>query len=377
MKSESESGLVARVLSGDKAAFGDLIGRYQHTAKRVALGMVANEEVARDLVQEAMLRAYLSLRQLRDAERFGAWLYGIILNVCRSYVRDQRADFLSLEALVGGVYHETALPVASDPQEVAEARELHRLVLQAVNALSAKNRAATLLFYYDQFSLREIADILGISDVAVRGRLHKARRELRQQLARVYPDLHEPARIEPRRRKMVRVSIVDVVKHTPSGEEGEAKPPQHVVFLQDEAGERVLPIWVGPWEGQAIAMGLRDFQLPRPVTYEFTANLLQAAGAELEQVRIEALREETFYAVAKLRTGDDVREVDARPSDAMALALRLGTPIFVAEEVFERAGRPVGQEGGEEPQLGNGADRILEEIQQQIAALKPKPVGTT
>src|SRR6266567_7235517 len=116
--------LVALARRGNKDAFGQLIERYQHMVKCIALGIVSNEETARELAQEAMLQAYLSLDHLRDNARFKSWLYGITLNVCRSYIREQKTDFFSLEALMGGMYHDTwGFPSAViDPEELAEQR---------------------------------------------------------------------------------------------------------------------------------------------------------------------------------------------------------------------------------------------------------------
>lgn len=90
---KTDAELVALARSGDKDAFGQLIERYQLLVKRIAIGMVANDDIAQDLVQEAMLQAYLSLNHLQEDGRFKNWLYGIVLNVCRSYIRDQKAVF--------------------------------------------------------------------------------------------------------------------------------------------------------------------------------------------------------------------------------------------------------------------------------------------
>ncbi len=81
-----DAGLVARASSGDRDAFGDLVERHQPMAVRVAFRMVSNEDTARELAQEAILQAYLSLDRLRDRERFQSWLFGIVLNICRSHI---------------------------------------------------------------------------------------------------------------------------------------------------------------------------------------------------------------------------------------------------------------------------------------------------
>ncbi len=370
--------LVALARSGSKEAFGRLVERYQPMAHHVALGMVANEDIARELAQEAVLQAYLSLDHLRDEAAFRSWLYGIVLNVCRSYIRDQKTIFFSLESLAGGLQF-SAIPFSGpvpDPQEMAEERELHRLVVDAVNALSPKHRTAVLMFYYDQLSLQEIAAVLGISVVAVKGRLHKARRQLGEQLSALYSELDLAVRVKSRRIKMVKVTIADVVKQEQAGEQPGHPRTHYVIVLADEAGRRALPIWVGPWEGTALAIGLREFPVPRPLTFTFMAKLLEAAGAKLEKVHIHALKENTFYAVAQLRCGDRVQEVDARPSDAIALAVLTGNPILVAEEVLERAGVDIPAKVGEAPQLGKGIDGILEELQKEWYPAQPCPRPT-
>ncbi len=368
MEERADTELVALARAGDKGAFGHLIERYQPMARYIALGMVANEDIAQELAQEAMLQAYLSLDHLRDDRRFKSWLYGIVLNVCRSYVRDQKVDFFSWEAIAGGLQF-GAIPFSGlhpDPQEMAEEQELHRLVLAAIATLSPKNRAATLLFYYEQLSLQEIAAILGVSVVAVKGRLHKARNQLKQWLLPLFLETDHTQR----RKTMIKVTVADVVK-----QEREDKHFQVVVLL-DEAGRRALPIWVGPVEGQAIAMGLREYTPFRPMTFDFMAKLLQAAGVEVEEVRVEALKEDTFYAIVKLHCGDRVREIDARPSDAIALALRLGSPIYVAEGVWAKAGFDIPEETGKGPGLGQGLDDIVKEWEGEQQAFQSRPCPT-
>lgn len=149
VKEKTDAELVRLARSGDKKAFGHLIERYHSMAKGIAMSMVRNQDLAQDLAQEAILQAYLSLDCLRDDGRFGNWLYGIVLNVCRSHIRDSKGVFFSLEAMTGGLKFD-AIPfnaVVPDPVRVAEQQEIYSLVLEAVNALSPKNRTATLLFY--------------------------------------------------------------------------------------------------------------------------------------------------------------------------------------------------------------------------------------
>ena len=369
MEKKTDAALIALARSGDKGAFGILVERYQLMAERIAMGVVGHEEISRELAQEAMLQAYLSIDRLRNDGSFRSWLYGIVLNVCRSFLREQKAAPYSLEALTGGLRYEGVLFRDSepDPQEAAEAQELHKLVLGSVNALSTKNRVATLLYYYEQLSVREIAATLGVSVAAVKGRLHKSRTQLRELLLPAYPDKNMSTTPREGGRAMVKVTIADVTDRGYQDKETGLSYARYVVMLLDSDGRRILPIWVGPAEGRAIALGLRKPEVPRPMTFSFMARVLEALGAKLEEARIEELKGDTFYAVAKLRIGGRDREVDARPSDAMALAVQTGSPIYVAEEVMERAGFDIpeeAREAAEQQSQGKGIDRIVRESEE-------------
>ena len=368
--------LVGRIArSGDRSAFGALIEGHQAMARRVARGIVGHEETARELANEAMLQAYLSLDQLRDASRFQSWLYGIVLNVCRGHIREQQRAPLSLEEVTGGLRFE-AIPftgIEPDPHEVAESQELHRLVLGAVDALSPKNRAATLLFYYDQLSVREVAATLGVSVAAVKTRLHSSRARLRELLLPAYADLERPAPREKKEDKtMVKVEIVDVIAQKREDKETGASWTLHAAVLLDEEGRRVLPIWMGQAEGRAIAIGLKDLELPRPMTFAFMADLLDASGVQVEEVRVERLKDDTYYAVAKVRNGEVVSEIDARPSDGMALALHAGSPIYAADDVLQKAAMDIPAEVKDLRERTMGIDSILEQYYHATKPLHPE-----
>lgn len=294
MQIENDAALVRRARGRDKRAFGELITRHQAMVQRVAYKMMRDQELARDLAQEAILAAYLSLEHLRDDERFASWLYGITLNVCRSRLRERNVPTLSFEEIAGGLRFE-ALPFSSepDPQTIAETRELYERILDAVNALSKENRAATLLFYYDGLTLDEIVVILKISVGAVKGRLHKSRARLRQALFDMYADDVPRAPIRERSVKMISVQVVDVVAREYKRDDG-TTTPSWIIVLYDAERQRTLPIWVGPFEGESIAFGMAGEAMPRPMTYEFVAKLLTAANATIEAVRVDSLQEDIF-----------------------------------------------------------------------------------
>ncbi len=113
---------------------------------------------------------------------------------------------------------------------------------------------------------------------------------------------------------------------------------QHVVILRDLERDLYLPIWIGPWEANAIATRLQGMIPERPLTHDLLAAVVDELGATVREVVIVDLAEETFHARILLQAGERLVEIDARPSDALALAVRTGVRIYAAESVLDRAG---------------------------------------
>jgi uncharacterized protein len=110
-----------------------------------------------------------------------------------------------------------------------------------------------------------------------------------------------------------------------------------IIILRDQDGQRILPIWVGVFEANAIALQIENVQTPRPMTHDLLKNIIGDLSASVERIVVTDLKENTFYArIHLLRSGTAI-EVDARPSDAIALALRTQSPIFVEEAVIDNA----------------------------------------
>ena len=110
-----------------------------------------------------------------------------------------------------------------------------------------------------------------------------------------------------------------------------------IVVLKDVASDTVMPIWVGIFEANAIAIEIEKVAAPRPMTHDLTRNLIRHLNARLERVVITELKDDTFLAVLWLRQGDERVTIDARPSDAIALALRADCPIYVTDQVMQSA----------------------------------------
>jgi RNA polymerase sigma factor (sigma-70 family) len=351
---------VALAQEGNKNAFGVLAERYRAMTQRFAMRLIADEEIVCELAQEAILQAYLSLGNLRNPEKFWSWLCGIVLNVCRSYIRGRKITFFSLEAMMNGMqlFAVPLFNVPATPERITEERELHQIVVDAIEELPPKDRDVMLLFYYAQLNLREIVTVLDTSVGNVKVRLHRSRRRLREILQTQHPEI---VPLERRRKKMVKVTVADIVRQE---KQEEHEGLRYVIVLRDEAGKRALPIWIGVQEGRTIAAGLNEFTAPRPMTVNLFVNMLQAIGAQVQEIRIEQLKDKVFYAIVRIRNGKMVKEVDARPSDAIAVAVLTGSPIAVAEDVMEIGGIDIPEKvSGSAERIG--VDSIVTEVEDE------------
>jgi len=110
-----------------------------------------------------------------------------------------------------------------------------------------------------------------------------------------------------------------------------------IVILKDVGSETVLPIWVGVYEANAIALEIEKVTTPRPMTHDLIKNVLTGLDAQVHKIVVTELREDTFYAVIWLDRAGQIISIDSRPSDALALALRVDCPIFVEDEVLKNS----------------------------------------
>ncbi|MGH7340430.1 MAG: bifunctional nuclease family protein [Candidatus Rokuibacteriota bacterium] len=146
-----------------------------------------------------------------------------------------------------------------------------------------------------------------------------------------------------------------------------------VVILKEREGERVLPIWIGPSEASAIAMELAGMKFARPLTHDLLKQVIVGLGADLRKVIITQVKDNTYFAELHIYRGDQVLHVDARPSDSIAVALRLKAPIFTAEELLDLTTVDTG-EGATPPDEG---PRSLnpDELKSHLQALDPEDFG--
>ena len=182
MKTQDDAELVREVLAGRREAFTTLVHRYQDFAYGVAIGILSDFDLARDVVQEAFLSAYCDLGKLRDPDRFAGWLYGIVRHMSLRARRELENVRAVAEELV--LTGETVARPPS-PDQAVEEDEKRELVQQALQGLSEKSREAVSLYYVDGMSYADIAGLLDVTETAVQGRLQRARAKLREELAMV------------------------------------------------------------------------------------------------------------------------------------------------------------------------------------------------
>lgn len=133
-----------------------------------------------------------------------------------------------------------------------------------------------------------------------------------------------------------------------------------IIVLKDEA-QRVVPIWIGSMEAMAISMALNDIPFPRPMTHDLLVNVIRDMGGSVTRVEVTDIEEGTFYAEIIVSTGEKTIHIDSRPSDAIALAVRVECPIYVGDAVFDVAGTRY-EEAGEGVIKAEDSDKWMEEL---------------
>jgi bifunctional DNase/RNase len=166
------------------------------------------------------------------------------------------------------------------------------------------------------------------------------------------------------------VTVVEVKVH---GLILEHKSQQNIVVLRELDGERILPIWIGPGEAQAIRRILSEEPFPRPLTHDLLFLAIEGLKAKVERILIADLRENTFFASIILERNSEVLSIDARPSDSVALALRAKAPIFVNEKLLQEP--PTQDETSEEPPRELTPEEKAEQLRRFLEKLNPEDFG--
>jgi RNA polymerase sigma factor (sigma-70 family) len=366
--------LVAASLGGDKDAFGMLVDRHRPMVLSLVTRLLGARDEARDVVQEAAVTALVGLDRLRSADRFGAWFAGIALNIGRRWLRE------GLGVVSTTLEHGDEGP---GPAELAVLHDLADRVRAAVGALAPGQREAVLAFYYRGLSHADAAAELGITAGAVKARLHQARGALAMSLAphvegavqagarrgRVGRRGREVTAVEGSDTVWVETEVADVRR----SDHADPTLRFHAVVLDERGGPRQLAIYIGPAEATALAFNLQAVETPRPMTYAMAAGLTAAAGASVSEVRITRLADHVYYALVRLDTPSGPREVDARPSDALNLALVCDVPVLVHRAVFDEAAD--GQGWSEWRGFPVHAAELVEETEEIQAAVMAAACG--
>ncbi len=148
---------------------------------------------------------------------------------------------------------------------------------------------------------------------------------------------------------------------------------QRVVILKEKNTDRYLPIWIGPAEADAIAVKLQDVQVPRPLTHDLLRSVIQSLGGSVFAIVVSDLSNDTFYAKIVITVNGKRTEIDSRPSDAIALAVRVKAPIYAEESVLEKAGIYLDKETGkpiESPPSEPEKKKVDEEELKKLSAFK-------
>ena len=153
----------------------------------------------------------------------------------------------------------------------------------------------------------------------------------------------------------------------------------HVVILQEKGGDRLLPIWIGSAEADSILMEINNVKKERPLTHDLCKSLIAGLGGELRRVQITRVAKGTYYAEMHIVRGGEVIQVDARPSDSIAIALRFPAPIYADESLLVAMGEEEPDEGEsvvpETPPAQSTEDMTVEQLQRYVSNLRPEDFG--
>jgi bifunctional DNase/RNase len=246
----------------------------------------------------------------------------------------------------------------STPEEILESKDLRTRIRAAIDGLPRGQCETVYLFYLGGLTHREAATELDITVNAVKARLHQARSNLGRVLIDLQPK-EAPVATTPGT-GFVAVRIADVRMSKP-----DTLPRFGLVLLKTADGGRYLPIFVGTPEANMLALGLENAEMPRPMTYQFTAGLVAASGARIDEVQITSLLGTTYLATVIVQTPAGPAQVDARPSDALNLAVLVEASITVESSMLRSSDelREIGS-AEQRDQLSDLLDRT--EIVQEI-----------
>lgn len=364
--------LVKQAMTGDKDAFGQLVQIYQGAVYGLCYHIVGNFADAQDLAQEAFVQSYQDLHQLREPAKFANWLNRVTRNICGMWLRRRNSKIVPFDEVA---LEDFANPATSTPLEEIEAEEMHQFVRRAIDALSEKTQLTVTLFYMDGLSYQKIGDFLGVPVSTIKSRLHESRKQLKEELIKMVEKTFEKHKLPQ--------DFADKVLHEVSVNRMtyDEKSNMPIVFLANKAMElQNLPIWIGQSEGHAIHNALERQEFPRPMTHDLFINVMREYGIKMTAAIVAEIRGTTFHGRLILESGGVIKEIDSRPSDAIALALRANAPIFVEQSVFHQSGSWfTAFEAGKLPEefskelKGFSQSHLIQKYQEKLRELEASP----
>lgn len=329
---QDDAALVACVLAGEREAFDILLQRYASSVQRLCTTLLGTTVEAQDIAQEAALQAFLGLSHLREPAHFAAWFHAIAANLARSALRrrsEHSLETLSEETMTHLVWIET--PPTMEEYQIE--REIHEAILLALQDLSPVNRQAVIGFYLQGYRYEELAQLLGVPVSTVKWRLFQGRKLLKTLLRPLADTLLQPI---SEQRKEQNMTTDDLVELQIDSLRTLLLTRQHLVILRDPQTERGLPIRLTASEVDALVVALRARREANepPFPQNLSQRLLESFGAQLQRVVINALTGQTLYATLTIRRGTQTYEVDVRLSEALALAVRMGAPLFITRSLL-------------------------------------------
>jgi RNA polymerase sigma-70 factor, ECF subfamily len=337
--------LVRRARAGDAAAFRLLVERHWLSARARAARLCAQAGDVDDIVQEAFLQAFVALDRLREPDRFGGWLAGIIRNVHRAASRPEPLMLLA-------EWPEGLHPVSAQGLPSADDLDRTEALRSAVAELSEGQRRAVELYYYADLPAGQIAGSPG----AAKASLHKARRRLRAHITAHRPDLIPVA---SRRTAMTTVRIACAEPLMDTRPDGSPAIGHILVVLADVPGHRAMGLWLRTRQGMALWRVLdrlpRDGEAGQPSDdalatdlpagefspEDLAGQLLAAAGGSVTGVDIDELGPNVLAARIGVAGPVGTRQVTAPPGSALALAAALEVPVRVPDALMDRLAIPV------------------------------------
>lgn len=331
----TDAQLVEQTRNGDNSAFGDLVRRYQGLIYGLAYHRLGSFADAQDIAQETFIKAFRSLDQLVEPERFAPWLKTIAANECKMLLRACRPT-APLDEIESMPSH--AARSAQDWQRT----ERHADIRRAVDSLPDRSRLMVTLHYLSGHSHEEIGKFLGVEPNAVAQHLHRARRQLKDILMREIEEGYEMNKLRESFTEQVlgRITLYPIAEGRIMISDGGGDVRGLIMAITDHGAEKsYITLWTREADLNEITLGPlphRTSENPKGRALDSALDLIKALGAQITRVVLHLVEARRCLARVHLRQCRKDFTLDMRPSDAIALAFRAKAPILAEQSVIDR-----------------------------------------